>query len=109
MIWVISTGEAFWQHNISRHPKHLLQHLTVIYSSFISPSLGALCSGKRRADCVCVCVCVCVRLCAVYILAHGGLQFQYTGVPIWVTKMYLRQGGSQLGNEIMIDIPFGRD
>lgn len=39
MIWAISTGEAFWQHNISRHPKHLLQHLTVIYSSFISPSL----------------------------------------------------------------------
>lgn len=61
MIWAISTGEAFWQHNISRHPKHLLQHLTVIYSSFISPSLGATCSGKRRANCVlCVCACVCV-------------------------------------------------
>lgn len=75
MIWAISTGGAFWQHNISRHPKHLLQHLTVIDSSFISPSLGAMCSGKRRANCVCVCVClcVCVPVC-VYISAHGGLQ-----------------------------------
>lgn len=66
MIWVISTGKAFWQHNISRHPKHLLQHLTVIYSSFIyhrssiSPSLGAKCPRKRRSNCVCVCVCLCL-------------------------------------------------
>lgn len=56
MIWVISTGEAFWQHNISRHPKHLLQHLTVIYSSFISTSLGTKYSRKRRTNCVCACV-----------------------------------------------------
>lgn len=102
MIWVFSTGEAFWQHNISRHPKHLLQHLTVIYSSSISPSLGAKCSRKRRANCVCVPMCV-------YIAVHGGLQSSYKGVAIRVTKMYLRQGGWQLGNEIMIDIPYGRD
>lgn len=102
MIWVISTGEAFWQHNISRHPKHLLQHLTVIYSLFISPSLGAKFPGKRRANCVCVPMCV-------YIAVHGGLQSSYKGVANWVTKMYLRQGGWQLGNEIMIDIPCGRD
>lgn len=66
MIWVILTGEAFWQHNISRHPKHLLQHLTVIYSSFISPSLGAKFPGRRRANCVCVPM-------YVYSSAHRGL------------------------------------
>lgn len=103
MIWFISTGEAFWQHNISRHPKHLLQHLTVIYSSFISPSLGARRPRKRRQI-----ACLCVPMC-VYIVVHGGLQSSYKGVAIWVTKMYLRQGGWQLGNEIMIDIPSCRD
>lgn len=87
MIWVISTGEAFWQHNISRHPKHLLQHLTVIYSSFILPSLGANVPG-RGGQIVCVCVPMCV-----YIAVHGGLQSSYRGVATWVTKMYLRQGG----------------
>lgn len=102
MIWVISTGEAFWQHNISRHPKHLLQHLTVIYSSFISPSLGPK-APERGGQIACVCLCVCI------LWYTGGLQSSYKGVAIWVTKMYLRRGGWQLGNEIMIDIPYGRD
>lgn len=76
MIWVNSTGKAFWQHNISRHPKHLLQHLTVIYSSFISPSLGAKCLRKRRANCVCVCLCVCILwYTGVYNLHTKALRF----------------------------------
>ena len=59
MIWVISTGEAFWQHNISRHPKHL-KHLTVIYLSFISASPGAKYSRKRRVNFMCAYVRACV-------------------------------------------------
>lgn len=59
MIWVISTGEAFWQHNISRHPKHLLQHLS--HLPIVHPHIarGGNCS-RRRANCACVCPCVCV-------------------------------------------------
>lgn len=76
MIWVISTGEAFWQHNISRHPKHLLQHLTVIYSSFILPSLGANAPGRGgQIVCVCVCLCVCIlRYTGVYNLHTEALR-----------------------------------
>lgn len=69
MIWVISTGKAFWQHNISRHPKRLLQHLTVIYSSFIYLTItrGKVSQKEEVKLCVCVCLCLCI------FVVHGGL------------------------------------
>lgn len=76
MIWVISTGEAFWQHNISRHPKHLLQHLTVIYSSFIPTSPGGQLLQEEGKLCLCVPMCVCIlRYTGGYNLHITALRF----------------------------------
>lgn len=53
---------------------------------------------------MCECACVFCVYCGT-----RGLPSSYKGVAIWVTKMYFRKDGSQLGNEIMIDIPCDRD
>lgn len=81
MIWVISSGEAFWQHHITGHPKHLLQHLTVVYSLFNSHHHSEE-TLRQEAGKLYVCPW------CVYTAVHGVMPSSFKGVSIWAPKIY---------------------